>query len=118
MTVEDNFAWSTIGATTQVLDRLTRHPVEKHTRSCRHQEGHHPVAKSTWESSFLKQILSFWVKKGLVCATQGLLSSLLTLKKIKIWFRNKGNFVAYLDADWAGCPDTRRSTSGSVCFFG
>jgi hypothetical protein len=23
---------------------------------------------------------------------------------------------AYSDADWAGCPDTRRSTSGTVCF--
>ena len=26
--------------------------------------------------------------------------------------------IAYSDADWAGCPDTRRSTSGFCMFFG
>jgi hypothetical protein len=28
------------------------------------------------------------------------------------------DLVAYTDADWAGCPDTRRSTSGFCVFIG
>ncbi|XP_014503359.1 uncharacterized protein LOC106763707 [Vigna radiata var. radiata] len=29
-----------------------------------------------------------------------------------------GNLLSYTDADWGGCPDTRRSTSGYCVFFG
>jgi len=31
---------------------------------------------------------------------------------------NQNDLVAYSDADWAGCPDTRRSTSGFCVFMG
>ena len=44
---------------------------------------------------------------------QGTLSFGLHLYKSSI-----DNLVAYTDADWGGCPDTRRSTSGYCVFLG
>jgi hypothetical protein len=31
---------------------------------------------------------------------------------------SSSDLVIYTDTDWAGCPDTRRSMSGYVVFFG
>lgn len=31
---------------------------------------------------------------------------------------NVSNLVSYTDAEWGGCPDTRRSTSGYCVFLG
>ncbi|GKF02478.1 ribonuclease H-like domain-containing protein [Tanacetum coccineum] len=37
---------------------------------------------------------------------------------IQLYASSTGSLVAYSDADWAGCPSTRRSTSGYVCSWG
>jgi hypothetical protein len=37
---------------------------------------------------------------------------------LKIHKASSLNLVAYSDADWAGCPDTRKSTSGFCVFLG
>jgi hypothetical protein len=57
-------------------------------------------------------------------------SHLTAMKRILRYLRGTPNFglllrrssasdlVAYTDVDWAGCPDTRRSTSGYAVFLG
>jgi hypothetical protein len=57
-------------------------------------------------------------------------SHLAALKRLLLYVRGTVDFglvlhqspsaelVAYTDADWTGCPDTRRSTSGYVVFLG
>jgi hypothetical protein len=44
---------------------------------------------------------------------QGTLSLGLTMRR-----SSPTELVVYTDADWAGCPDTRRSTSGYAVFLG
>jgi hypothetical protein len=37
---------------------------------------------------------------------------------LKIHRASSLDLIAYSDADWAGCPDTRKSTSGFCVFLG
>ncbi|KAJ9565992.1 hypothetical protein OSB04_001958 [Centaurea solstitialis] len=48
-----------------------------------------------------------------LCMTRGTLSHGLHLKASAV-----DRLVAYSDADWAGCPNTRRSTSGFCVYLG
>ena len=51
--------------------------------------------------------------KRVICYIQGTKSQGLQLLK-----HQKMNLTAYSGADWAGCPSTRRSTSGYAVFMG
>ncbi|GJU73428.1 copia protein [Tanacetum coccineum] len=51
--------------------------------------------------------------KRIICYLQGILSYGLHLTRSATH-----NLVAYTDADWGGCPDTRCSTSGYGVFMG
>jgi hypothetical protein len=37
---------------------------------------------------------------------------------LQLYRSSSPNLIAYSDADWAGCPDTRKSTSGFCMFLG
>ncbi|GKC41301.1 ribonuclease H-like domain-containing protein [Tanacetum coccineum] len=37
---------------------------------------------------------------------------------LQLYFSSSGSLVGYIDANWAGCPTTRRSTSGYCVFLG
>ncbi|GKF26930.1 ribonuclease H-like domain-containing protein [Tanacetum coccineum] len=38
--------------------------------------------------------------------------------RLQLYASSTSSLVAYSDADWAGCPTSRRSTSGYCVFFG
>ncbi|WVZ84814.1 LOW QUALITY PROTEIN: hypothetical protein U9M48_031801 [Paspalum notatum var. saurae] len=51
--------------------------------------------------------------KCILCYIQGTLNMGLLLRPSAL-----ADLVVYSNADWAGCPDTRKSTSGYVMFLG
>jgi hypothetical protein len=51
--------------------------------------------------------------KRILCYLRGSLDYDLLLRPSQT-----SELVVYTDADWAGCPDTRRSTSGYAVFLG
>ena len=51
--------------------------------------------------------------KRLLCYVRGTIDFGLVLHRSP-----SAELVVYTDADWAGCPDTRRSTSGYAVFLG
>ena len=53
------------------------------------------------------------IKRVLRCINKGTLDYGLQLLRSSTY-----DLVAYSDADWVGCPDTRRSTSGYAVFLG
>jgi hypothetical protein len=55
----------------------------------------------------------FFFSKEFFVISKAHLISVLTL-----YSSSSHNLVAYWDADWTGCPDTRRSTSGFCIFLG
>ncbi|KAK9049562.1 hypothetical protein SSX86_031470 [Deinandra increscens subsp. villosa] len=64
----------------------------------------HMHAPTTSHMNALKRILRY---------VQGTITFGLTINR-----SNSTSLVAYTDADWAGCPDTRRSTSGYCVYLG
>jgi hypothetical protein len=51
--------------------------------------------------------------KHILCYLQGTLDYGILLRRL-----SSSDLVVYTDADWAGCPDTRRSTSDYAVFLG
>ena len=51
--------------------------------------------------------------KRILCYVRGTLHLGLLLRP-----STSADLVVYTDADWAGCPDTRKSTSGYALFLG
>ena len=51
--------------------------------------------------------------KRILCYVKGTLSH-----GLQLYSTSPDSMIAYTDADWAGCPDTRRSTSGFCVYLG
>jgi hypothetical protein len=51
--------------------------------------------------------------KCIMCYLQGMPDYGLLLHRL-----SSSDLIVYTDADWASCPDTRRSTSGYAVFLG
>jgi hypothetical protein len=64
----------------------------------------HMHAPTTCHSALIKRVLRY------LCGT--------TTLGLHLFAASTPTITAYTDADWAGCPDTRHSTSGFAIFLG
>ncbi|GJT20587.1 ribonuclease H-like domain-containing protein [Tanacetum coccineum] len=62
-------------------------------------------------------LMVIWYRIRLCIGVLQVLSS-ISLLQDRIFLMQSADLVAYSDADWAGCPTTRRSTSGYCVFLG
>ncbi|GJR45486.1 ribonuclease H-like domain-containing protein [Tanacetum coccineum] len=71
------------------------------------------VHSDIWTSSIASSGLRYIALKRVLRYVRGTLDF-----GLQLYASSTGSLVAYTDADWAGCPTTRRSTSGYCVFLG